>query len=121
AETLEALLDSALDDVLQVNDPEHAVAVAHGERRPTGVANAVRDGLDLAGRGSAEIPHVSHDRVDGSFPNRAAVQVASAHARLRREGNELRAHLFNVACAQLVALLGQDDDGAPFWRFIGQA
>ncbi len=50
-----------------------------------------------------------------------AVQVHAAHARLGGEGHELGVgHLVNLAAANAVLLLGQDDDAAAFGRFIGQ-
>ena len=52
AEAVEALLDAALHDVLEVNDAEHARAVGDRERRAAGVADP-RSGLARARPGRA--------------------------------------------------------------------
>ena len=48
------------------------------------------------------------------------VQVDAAHARRRREGDERRLVLAELALAQPVALLGEHDDRAPFGRLVGE-
>ena len=58
--------------------------------------------------------------IGGAFANLAAVQVDAAHAGLRRERDEMCAKIMDVAPAQVVGLLGQHDDAAPFRRFVGQ-
>ena len=50
----------------------------------------------------------------------AAVEVDAAHARLRGEGDELRAQRLHVALADAVLLLGQHHDAAALGRLVGQ-
>jgi len=51
---------------------------------------------------------------------RPAARFDAAHARLRREGHELRADLGKVAAANAVFLLGEHDDRAALRRFVGK-
>ena len=92
AEAGEALLDAALDDVLEVDDAEHARAVGDRERRAARLSAIVVAACSTsAGTLPAERRDVARDRVDRALADHAAVEVAAAHARLRRERDEARA------------------------------
>jgi hypothetical protein len=69
---------------------------------------------------AAQSLHVGLDRVGGALADLAAVQVDAAHAGLRRERDEGRAHLLHLALADTVLLLGQDHDAATLGRLVRQ-
>ena len=91
----------------------------------SGVAPCARDGLDLALQlrrqrtalrlsATAPIASAAPLRISPAF------EVDAAHARLRAEGDELRAERLHVAPADAVLLLGEHDDRAAFGRLVGQ-
>ncbi len=117
----EAFLDAALDDVLEIDDAQRAIAFGHDQRR----AAALGDLFD-------RLPHFARTRCRRararmlSMASAAPLRICrpskfdAAHPRLRGEGNERRAQFVHVAAAQAVLLLGQHDDAAAFRRFVGQ-
>jgi hypothetical protein len=121
AEAVEALLDAALHDVLEVDDAEQAVAVGDGERRAARIRDAMHDGIEPGRQVAAERLDVRDDGVDGALAHLPAVEVATAHARVGAERNEVGAELAHVAAAQVVLLLHQHDDRAPLGRLVGEA
>ena len=60
------------------------------------------------------------DRVGGALAEPLAVQVDAAHPRRRREGDEGRLVLAELAAAQAVPLLGEHDDRAALGRLVGE-
>src|SRR5207253_2832653 len=89
-ELIEALAHPALDDVLQVYDPERATIVGDDQRR----AALLRDALDYLaqtrGRERALLPDVALKCVNRPLSYLAPVEVNARHARLRGEGDEVR-------------------------------
>src|SRR5262249_61284421 len=84
----EALLDAALDDVLEVDDAEHLAARRHGQRR----AARARDALDGTGQlARRRLADIGQDRIHRALADGGAVEVEAAHARLRTEPAELGA------------------------------
>ena len=116
----EALPDAALHDVLELDDAEHLGAVGDDERRRARLGDGVDRAADVGGDGAAELPDVGLDRVGGALADLAAVQVHAAHPRLRGEGDERRAELLDLALADAVLLLGEDDDAAALGRLVGE-
>ncbi len=85
-------------------------STARLQRRREAAAQRFDMAADRIGRALAQLP----------LPAVAALQVGTAHARLRREGHEARAERGHVALAQLELLLGQHHDAAAFRRLVGQ-
>ena len=100
---VEALLDAALHHVLQVDDAEHARAVA---RRPAACRPTVAMRVTRCVDARPASRRRARSRACGSASTaplrmHAAVEVAAAHARLRRERDERRAPIcVHVAPAQ---------------------
>jgi hypothetical protein len=116
----EALLDAALDDVLELDHAQHlraVVATTSGvlPRRATSstCARTVR-------RESCRRASTCADGVGRALADLAAIDIDAAHARLRGEGHEHRAERRDVALAQVEALLGQHHDAAALGRLVGQ-
>ena len=126
AQFVEPLPHALLDDVLEVDDAQHAGALGRPRRRRA-----------AACRPPAEIRSASVVGVVGDLPPRSrtqattepaaplrtlrAVDVHARHPGLGGEGDPLGAgQLALVALAQAVLLLGQDDDGAALGRLVGQ-
>ena len=134
----EALADAALDDVLELDDAEHAAVLGDGERRAAGLGDLVRDRLELAPGLGAErrCDHpdraagrdrrrgrrgdIGEDRVDRALAHPGIADLDAAHPRLCGERNEGRLHLGEVAAANAVLLLGEHDDRAALWRLVGE-
>ena len=121
AQFREALADAALDDVLELDHAERARAIGHHQRRARPGARRSRPRAAASG-GSAPPCAVQPwlDRIGRALADLAAVEVDAAHARLRAEGDELRAERLHVAPANAVLLLGQHHDRAAFGRLVGQ-
>ena len=60
------------------------------------------------------------DGVDGAFADAAAVDFDAGHAGEGGEGDELGVEVRELAAAEVVLLLGEDDDGAAFGSFVGE-
>src|SRR5262249_44170105 len=60
------------------------------------------------------------DRVGSTLAEATAVEVDAAHPGRRRERNEPRRRLADLASTEAVALLRQDDDGPALGRLVGQ-
>ena len=116
----EALPDASLDDVLELDGPEDSGAIGDDERRRALLGDPVDDAAELQRHAAAQSLHVSGDRVGGALADLAAVQVDATHPRLGRERHERGAELLDLALANLVLLLGQDDDAAPFGGLVRQ-
>src|SRR6185369_13502729 len=87
-EAIEALLDATLDDVGEADDAEELIVLGHGQRRAALVGDAGGDPLQLRGNAAAVGTDPRGDGVDGAFTNVAPVEIAAAHAGVRRERNE---------------------------------
>src|SRR5262249_57001208 len=108
-ELAEPLADAALHDVLELDGAEDGGAVGHDERRRPFLGDPVHDAPELNWHAAAEPLDVSCDRVGRALPNLTAVHVDAAHPRLRRERHERRPELLDLALADPVLLLAQDD------------
>src|SRR2546427_8029095 len=79
-----------LHHVLQVDEPEKPCAIGHCQRRPAGVGDLPRGLHHLLGHlATLRLDVIAH-RVHGALAHVPLVQVASAHARLRAERDEMR-------------------------------
>ena len=127
----EALADAALDDVFQMDDAKQPAIQGDGERRPALLGDAIGDLGQLArrrrdggrrngrrpatagaqpnGRGAAALD-MREDSVDRPLPNRGALEVDAADARLGRKCYEAGIKRRHVAAADGVFLLREDDD-----------
>ena len=125
----EALLDAALDDVLEVDHAQRLgrCAPPPAACRPLGRSSSTV----VCSSGGTWLPMLldAASCIVSGAPLRIAVsigQVHAAHARLGGEGDEMHAagrssaRGLDCAAAQAVLLLGQHDDAAPFGRFVGQ-
>jgi hypothetical protein len=121
-----ALADAALDDVLQLDHPQHAPAVGHHQRRPPLPGDGVDQILHCGGELAALFQHEGAHRIRRAFADgarrlaSAGRKVHAAHARLRGEWHEGRRGRHQLTPAQVEALLGEHDDGAAFGRLVGQ-
>ncbi len=138
AQFCKALADTALDDVLEVDDAEQAAVLGNRKRRAARLGDLVRNRLKFAGsirvdgrlqrtnrvaarhglrRAAADIVE---DRVHRALADRRRPGIDATHAGLCGEGHEGRGKLLHVAAADAVFLLGQHDDRAAFGRFVGE-
>ena len=121
AELGEALADPALDDVLEL---DRRRAPWRRRRRPAGVAPALAIVSTAArtslGTDPPRLPDVRLDGVGGALADLPPVQVHAAHARLRGEGDERGPELLDLALADPVLLLGEDDDAPALRRLVGE-
>ena len=86
AHLVEARADAVLDDVLELDDAEHAACLRHDERRGAAAGDAVDDRAELgAAIGAAPLLDEAPHRVAGALAELAAVDVDAAHAGLGRE------------------------------------
>ena len=99
--------------------PRTAIRSANEQRRGPGSGDHLDVFIDLLGNEAAILEHVFLDGVGSAFANARAVEIDAGHARLRGEGNE-RGFIVQMAPAQAVFFLGQDDDGAAFGSFVGE-
>ncbi len=70
---------------------------------------------------TAEGADMPRNRVDGALSDLAAVDVAAAHPRLRGELDEAGAEFVDVATAEPVLFLHENDDRTAFGRLVGEA
>ena len=122
AQTVEALLHPALDDVLQIDRAEDLLSSATTSGVPPSPAIARHVLLHLLGERPADRADVLGDGIGGAFANgAAAVEIDSGHARLRGERNDrMRAERLQLTAAQPELLLRQDDDRASLGRLVGK-
>src|SRR5205823_3589498 len=99
AEAREALRDSALHHVLEMDEPEHFRAVGDGEWRTAGIADLPSGLHELLRHDAAERFQVVTHRVHRALAHVAVAQIAAAHARLGAELDEVR-HALRLAAAQ---------------------
>ena len=118
-EAVEALLHALLDDVLELDHAEHLRVAGDRQRRRAGAAEPVELGLELGRRLAALLADPAHDRVARALAQAGAVEVDAAHARLRRERDEVRVLGLELVLADAV-LLGEHDDRAALRRLVGQ-
>ena len=75
---------------------------------------------DLPGQRRALLFKEARDSVHRALANPGAGQIDAAHAGLRREWHELGMDAAQIASAEVVLLLGQNDDGAALGSFVGE-
>src|SRR5262249_11998522 len=130
----EALRNSGLDDVLEIDDAQRARRVG-GALRGAGAGGPTAFGDDegRAALGRYRVDRVADlgrdrpallfdppaYRVGRALADRAAVHVHTAHARLRSEWDEVGADELALAEAEL--LLGEYDDRAALGGLVGEA
>ena len=85
----EPLLDPGLDDVLELDDPEHLGTVGHHERGGSGPGDAVDEVVEAVGHGAALLDHPVAHRFGRTLADLAAVDVETRHAGRGRERDEL--------------------------------
>src|ERR1035437_253632 len=126
AELRKAFLDAAFDDVLEMNDAEHFLAVCDDERRAAGPGNLVHGIQNYLRENTAfAVNQDAHGfrRAFADAPCGLAVnrcEIHAAHARLRSERDELRVGRRDFASAQTKFFLRQHHDTAAFGRFVGE-
>ena len=114
-------LHAALDDVLQVDDAEHEVVLRDDERRAAGAGDRCRrSSSSSAGDAAALLLDEALDRVGGALAELLPFDVDAAHPRRRREGDERRLVLAELALAQAEPLLREHDDRAALGRLVGE-
>ncbi len=119
AQLVEALLDAALDDVLEVDDAERPVVAGDHERRAALAGDAVDGRVDLGRHlAAALLDEVAHG-IGRALADDRAVHVHAAHAGRGRERHELGFDGRELVLAH-AELLGQDDDRAALGRLVGQ-
>src|SRR5207302_8123305 len=94
-----ALLDAALDDVLQLDDAENTFAISDDERRAALLGDAVHVAADRRRKSPSPFANVGFDGIGSALADAPAVQIDAAHARLGRERNERRPQLRDFAAA----------------------
>src|SRR5215510_1741640 len=98
-EALEALADTALDDVLKVNNAEDLISLGDYQRGSSGIGDPVGNAFDLRANRAAQFVHVLYDRIGSPLANFASVKIATAHPRFRAEGNKAGANLCHISTA----------------------
>ena len=118
----EALLDAALDDVLQVDDAEHA-ARRRRRRAACRPASAIASTIvrtsagNVAAHAARRRPRSRRRRPCGSGGRSRSTPLMRVCA---VKGTNVGAERVDVALAQAVLLLGQHDDAAALRRLVGQ-
>src|SRR5262249_11707507 len=124
AQLHEALLDSAFDDVFQL---DHAKCLSifrddeWSRAAPCNLVDCFLNGLRKCA--AVRFDKVAH-RFGGSFAdmNRrlgsVSVEIDPAHARLCGERNKYRLELVHFSRAKSEFLFGEDDDAAAFGSFV---
>ena len=121
AQVGEVLADARLDDVLQMDDPEHLPVPGHHERGAAGPGHPVGDGRGLGAVAAPALLHVGPHGIGGPLANLVAAEVHPAHARLGREGHHGEARSGQGALADAEALLGEHHHRAALGGLVGQA
>ncbi len=103
-----------------MNDAKRPRFLCHDQRRAARSRDAVDDRPQFSRRLAAVRGDVLLDGIGGAFAHFSPVQIDARHSRLRRERNEHRALVRELAFADAVLLLREDDDGAAFGRFVGE-
>ena len=124
----EAFLDAAFDHVLQL---ERRRALRRPSATTSGVPPRTRDFVDgLSDRLRERAARLIPRKLANRHPPRLCgwmvgcraigVQIHAAHARLRRERDEVACELVHFAAAQIEFFLRQHHDAAAFRRFVGE-
>ncbi len=116
----EAVANSSLDHIFEMNDAHGPPVLGDDERCAARRGDALDRGADFLRHGGIILFEIKCDGVGSAFADLPAIQVDSGHSGLGGEGDEFCLMRGEVAAAQLVSFLGQDDDGAAFWSFVGQ-
>src|ERR1019366_1303524 len=87
----ESFLDTALDDVLELDDAEHTGAIGDDQRGTSLARNALHGVLDRWWKLFSERREVLDDRIRSTLADLALADVDAAHPRMRRERHEGRA------------------------------
>src|SRR6516165_2576724 len=137
----EALADTALDDVLEVDYAQQPVVLGNRERGAAlsgdslgnhgDLPDRVRHGcgaqrrLGASGSTAPQRPGgpafgKRNDRIDRSLTDRGPFDIDAAHPGLRRERDKAGIERCHLAPAQPVFLLGQNHDRAALRGFVGK-
>src|SRR5262249_17070102 len=108
----DAVLHPALDDILQVNNAQQALAIAHCKWRPAVSRDSVARFFDQFRYLSAAFNHEFDDGVGGALAELASLEIDAAHSRVRRKRNECSLTFRNVPPPQAVLLFSQNYDGS---------
>ncbi len=127
AQLREALLDAALDDVLELHDAEHTGRRPGFERRALGHdqgrAAAPRHRFDMPhdrlGPSAVGLKYPVLERVGRALADEAARQVHPAHTGLGREGDEASGRIGGGLMGRAL-LSRQGHDAAAFGCLVGQ-
>jgi hypothetical protein len=108
-----------------VDDAKQLAILDHGQRRAAGLGNRLGHRLELAHRirgelGPRQATDIGENRIDCSLAHRALGHVNTAHPGLRRERDEARIELPEIAPPQPMPFLRKDHDGAPFRCLVGK-
>ena len=119
-EMIEAFAHAAFDDVRKCDHTEDAAILRDEKRRATRAGDFLGYSLDFVRNDLAALVNVACNGLLCALANFAAVDIDTGHASLRREGMEYRVMSGKITAAELVAFLGEDDDGAAFRGFVGE-
>ena len=111
--------NAALDDVLQRDHPQQAIALRNRQRRAAVACHGVGHVTD----GSRNRPAGTFDPlrhgIDRPLAQLAIRQVHAAHARVRRKGNRLAIFQGHIRGSRVQPLPGEHHDAAPLRRLVG--
>src|SRR5690242_5037829 len=116
---VEAVLHSALNDVLEFYDTERtAASLGYDQRRASSARDLFHAGLNLYREFTAVLRDIILNGVNGALTDLEAVHVDARHARLRGEWDELSFMRLQFATAEAIFFFCQNNDGAALRRFV---
>ena len=113
-----AFLDSALDDVLQIDRPQCAFAIGNNQRSTTSFGDILDGTANFRWKLAAAFNHKVPDGICCPLANTTTIQIHTADASLGRERDERRLQLVDVSASQIVFVLCKHHDASPFRCFI---
>ena len=116
-----ALLHATFHNVLQMNDAQEAISVCHRERGAAVARDLIAHFLDFCGHLSSVLANELADRFSRSLAEPPSLKIRTTHSCVSGERNETGLALGNMAPSEAVLLFSQNDHGAAFRSFIGEA
>jgi len=123
----EALLDSALHDVLEFDDPQNPGTLGDGQRRAAATRDLIDECLDGLGKMAALLYDEGLDGIRRTLANLPGLahralrrQVHAAHPAMRAEGHEYGVEGAHIPLAYPEYILRKHHDAAAFGGLIGQ-